>query len=582
MANRPRSLIGRHAGVGLDPGSGGTLDLDVSELTAKTVPVMADSMVIVDSDDDSSKKATLTNTLKILGETAAGDKTTSGLTEIDGVMKINVGQLTANTAPAITDKIIIEVTGVNKSVTIANAIKAIGEAMIGGAGATASLAESDGVIKIDIGNTASTVAPDPADKLLIEVSGVNKSTTITNFLKAVGEGMVNAAGATGGLSEVNGVMRINVGGITATIAPAVADLMLVEVGGVNKSASITNLQKAFGEVAAGEVATSGLSESDGVLKIDPTDEVAVLHTGYLLTQNAAGEPHKDKIEDVTELMAGTVTATGIKNSNGVLSVVPCSLATKTPIAADIICMGDSAAPTLAKGATITQVAEVLAGAVVTTGIENTAGVLSVVPMSLTAKATPLVADGILIGDSAAPTLAKVSTITEVIAVVAGSSAATGHTAAAGVLTNAIKIAHLVAGEMSSLFFFSAEVDYSTSANLVATKISNHSDATALAAKGTLIAAFISNTVANTGGTATVLSIAKDGTPTAKMCADVTNTVADTVFCNALNNGWMPMPVSGANAIVDPASEDIYVVAAADASRAHTGKVFVFLVFKKTA
>jgi len=88
MANRPRSLVRRHAGTGLEAGSGGTLDVDLYELTAKTTPVMADSFAIVDSDDNSSKKATLTNALKILGETAAGTASASGLTEVDGVLKV--------------------------------------------------------------------------------------------------------------------------------------------------------------------------------------------------------------------------------------------------------------------------------------------------------------------------------------------------------------------------------------------------------------------------------------------------------------------------------------------------------------
>jgi hypothetical protein len=81
--------MGRHAGVGLAAGSGGTLDVDLNELTAKDTPVMADSVALVDSDDDSSKIATLTNVLKILGETAAGSQDESGLTEEDGVLKVD-------------------------------------------------------------------------------------------------------------------------------------------------------------------------------------------------------------------------------------------------------------------------------------------------------------------------------------------------------------------------------------------------------------------------------------------------------------------------------------------------------------
>ncbi len=89
MANRPRSLMGRHAGVGLKTGSGGTLDVDLSELDSKTAPVMADSVAGIDSEaSDASVIMTLTNILKILGETAAGTQASSGLTEVDGVLKV--------------------------------------------------------------------------------------------------------------------------------------------------------------------------------------------------------------------------------------------------------------------------------------------------------------------------------------------------------------------------------------------------------------------------------------------------------------------------------------------------------------
>jgi hypothetical protein len=87
--NRPRSLVRRHAGTGLEAGSGSTLDVDLSELTPKTVPVMADSVAGIDSEaSDASVIMTLTNCLKILGETAAGSQAASGLTEVDGVLKV--------------------------------------------------------------------------------------------------------------------------------------------------------------------------------------------------------------------------------------------------------------------------------------------------------------------------------------------------------------------------------------------------------------------------------------------------------------------------------------------------------------
>jgi hypothetical protein len=432
MANRPRSLVRRHAGTGLEAGSGGTLDVDLYELTEKTTPVMADSVGLVDSADDSSAKATLTNVLKILGETAAGANATSALSEVDGVLKINITGTTANTNPATTDKLLIEVTGVNKSVTITNAIKAIGEAMINAAGATGGIAETDGVIKIDIGNVTPTTAPAPADKLLIEVGGVNKSTSITNLVKAVGEAMINAATTTSGISEVNGVVKIDIGTVTATTAPAAADLMLLEVGGINKSASITDLQKAFGEVAAGSSAATGLSESDGVLKVDPTDEALVPGTGYLLTHNAAGEPHKDKAEDIVALMAGD----GLKSAAGVLSVDANELteavvdvaadsivildagdsSTKRESVADLVSgiTGNGLTDSGGVAAVLAEDASLVVGA---SGVKIKAAALKHVLADGTAAATAVTVAGMAVGDElisvhAQATKAAVATITD--------------------------------------------------------------------------------------------------------------------------------------------------------------------------
>lgn len=268
MTNRPRSLVRRHAGVGLDAGSGGTLDIDLNELSAKTVPVMADLVALVDSSDDSSKKATLTNCLKILGETAAGTKTTSSITEVDGVMRVNIGETTANTSPVTANKVLVEQGGVNKSITLAN---------------------------------------------------------MAAFYNAIAQMPVDIA--------------------------------------------------------------------------------------------------------------------------------------------------------------------------------------------------------------------------------------------------------------SSLFFFAVEFDFSGSANLIATKISDHAGASALAAKGKLIAAIASVTQVANGTTTDVISIAKDGTPTAKLCGDLTITIADVT--NKAGCAFVLMPVAGANAILDPASEDIYAVAASSAGRS-AGKIYLVLVFQKTA
>ena len=223
------------------------------------------------------------------------------------------------------------------------------------------------------------------------------------------------------------------------------------------------------------------------------------------------------------------------------------------------------------------------GTVTSTGLSSADGVLSVNIAGLDAKATPIAADSVMVCDSADTNALKEVTLTNLAKpladVMAGTAATTGLSSTGGVLTVAAKIAHLVAGEASSLFFFAKEFDFSGSANLVATKISDHAGATALAAKGTLVAAFVAVTQIANGTTSDVISIAKDGTPTAKLCGDCTITLADCT--NKVGSAFMLMPVSGVNAVVDPASEDIYAVAAASDGRS-AGKVYILLVFQKTA
>jgi hypothetical protein len=90
----------------------------------------------------------------------------------------------------------------------------------------------------------------------------------------------------------------------------------------SKIATLTNCLKILGETAAGAAADSGLTEADGVLKVAPTDETLVPGTGFILTQNAAGAPHKDAVADVVALMAGTPANTGLAAAAGVLTVTP--------------------------------------------------------------------------------------------------------------------------------------------------------------------------------------------------------------------------------------------------------------------
>lgn len=187
--NRPRSLVRRHAGTGLEAGSGGTLDVDLSELDPKTAPVMADSVAGIDSEaDDASVLMTLTNCLKVMGETLVGDKATSSLSEVDGVAKVNIGETTASIEPTTASKILVEIGGVNKAVTLANAAKPIAETMCGD-NLTTGLSEVDGAARVNINGTTAKTPLVVADAILVndsQAGNINKSATLTTLAALMG------------------------------------------------------------------------------------------------------------------------------------------------------------------------------------------------------------------------------------------------------------------------------------------------------------------------------------------------------------------------------------------------------------
>lgn len=104
-----------------------------------------------------------------------------------------------------------------------------------------------------------------------------------------------------------------------------------------------------------------------------TDEVPFLQ---------AGVTKKVDIAKLVDGMTGTVTATGLNNAAGVLSVDIAGLDAKdTPIAADSVMLCDSADENALKEVTLTNLAKPLAGVMAgvadTTGLSDTAGVLTV-------------------------------------------------------------------------------------------------------------------------------------------------------------------------------------------------------------
>ncbi len=119
--------------------------------------------------------------------------------------------------------------------------------------------------------------------------------------------------------------------------------------------------------------TTVLANLDDAVPVLATDEVPFL-------QGSVAK--KVDIADLVDGMTGTVTATGLKNADGVLSVDIAGLDPKTePVAADSVAICDSENTNALKEATLTNLAkplaDVMAGTESATGLTDASGVLTV-------------------------------------------------------------------------------------------------------------------------------------------------------------------------------------------------------------
>jgi hypothetical protein len=297
---------------------------------------------------------------------------------------------------------------------------------------------------------------------------------------------------------------------------------------------------------------------------DETAKTPVVGADAVMLMDSEDSSHDKKatLTVVAELLAGTVATSSLENTAGVLKVdignTTAAVEPTTAYKALLDVGGVNKAVTLANVAKAT--GEVFAATEATSALKETDGAGRVSINGVTPKTTPIAADSTLINDSADTNTNKKVTLANMAAFYGA-------------------MAQMPADLASSLFFFATEFDYHGSASAVDTKISNHSAGTVLAAKGKLIAAFVAPSQVADGTSVNTISISKTASAGAKMCGDASLVIAD--CCDSLGNCFMLMPsATPADTIVDPASEDIYAYAAASAGRT-TGKVFILLVFQKT-
>jgi hypothetical protein len=195
---------------------------------------------------------------------------------------------------------------------------------------------------------------------------------------------------------------------------------------------------------------------------------------------------------------------------------------------------------------------------------------------MVAKTAPVGADTILINDSEAGNINKKATLTNVANTLAGTPAITGLSNTAGVLTAAIKIAHLVADEKSSLVFEGpTEVDFGV-ATAVDEKITDSAGA-----KGKLLIAIGIVTEAFNGDADNTISVSNN----TLLVDDVTRLFRSGHKDAAATGNWLGAlfgghRVAGADNTV-ASGADIYAYSAANANRS-AGKMVFLLIFQKTA
>ena len=179
-------LVTALAGVGL-ANSSSTLALDLNELGAGVVDVSADSIAIVDADDNGSKKEAIADVVTAIAGT--------GLSASAGVLAVDLNELTEDAIDVANDYIpFIDVTdnGSNKE-SVADLITAI---------AGTGLQASSGVLALDFNELGEVAVDVSADYITIEDATDNssKKESIADLVTAM---------AGSGLTATNGVLSVD-------------------------------------------------------------------------------------------------------------------------------------------------------------------------------------------------------------------------------------------------------------------------------------------------------------------------------------------------------------------------------------
>jgi hypothetical protein len=335
-----------------------------------------------------------------------------------------------------------------------------------------------------------------------------------------------------------------------------------------------------------DVAGAGLGGGSGAaLAIDLHNisaEVVALNADKFAFMDATDDSTKlESFADYATLIAGTNATSALAAASGVLKVSFGSVTPKTaPVPADIVLIADSEAANINKASTITEmvkaIGEVMAGTVTATALSEVDGVMTVRPLGATPKATPVAADGFLLGDSIDANLPKTVTFAELGTAQSGSGLASTNGIQA---VSDVGIAHCLDDDPHSIFFVTGEIDYGAESTAVSV------DLGALGAKATLVGGYWYNAEAMvaTDDATTVVTLGSatgGGTPIAGTLTVTEDNTGDGES-NEVGASRAILPVAAG---IDMASTDhvwLDVPATAAGTRS-AGIVGVFLIFQKSA
>jgi hypothetical protein len=133
MADVVADMDGTASATGLTS-TAGVLSVDIADLDAKTEPIAADSLMLCDSAATNAlKEVTITQLTKAVNEIGAGTQSSSALTEVDGVLKVNPAD---NAVTVAADSIVyVTAAGVTKKDLISDFATAVaGTGLVSGTG----------------------------------------------------------------------------------------------------------------------------------------------------------------------------------------------------------------------------------------------------------------------------------------------------------------------------------------------------------------------------------------------------------------------------------------------------------------